>query len=80
MIDGHPRGAVQPLAAGQADGVAKLYDTGFWKERVNLPAHRDSVTGLAFTRDGKVLATASHDGSIKIWQLGMAKPAVTARK
>src|SRR5262249_10264638 len=29
--------------------------------------HTDSVMGLAWRSDGQVLATASHDGTIRLW-------------
>jgi WD40 repeat protein len=36
----------------------------------SLGDHLDEVRGLAFSRDSKLLATASFDGTIKLWALG----------
>jgi WD40 repeat protein len=37
---------------------------GFWE------AHSNAIAGLAFAPDGCRLATASHDGSVKLWEAG----------
>jgi WD40 repeat protein len=33
-------------------------------------AHTNSIAGLAFAPDGHRLATASHDGTVKLWEVG----------
>ena len=45
--------------------------SGTGTTRTNLlHGHRGTIWGLAFSRDGKQLASASGDGTIKIWELG----------
>jgi WD40 repeat protein/serine/threonine protein kinase len=38
--------------------------------RYTLRGHTDSVTAVAFSRDGKTLATSSFDRSIRLWDVG----------
>ena len=39
-------------------------------ELVSLSEHTDEVTDGAWSSDGTRIATASHDGTIKIWRVG----------
>jgi WD40 repeat protein len=48
-------------------GVARLWDVATGKLLYELKGHRGGVTSVAFTPDGKLLASASHDGTIGLW-------------
>jgi WD40 repeat protein len=37
------------------------------KERTTLSGHTNMVMSVAFTPDGKELASASWDGTVKVW-------------
>ena len=37
------------------------------EQLLRWPAHTTSISGLAFTPDGKQLVSASYDKTIKIW-------------
>ena len=52
----------------------KLWDVATGKARTTLTGHPDSVRSIAFSRDGKRLASASHDGTVIIWNVAEAKP------
>ncbi len=48
--------------------TVRFWDTATAKERVLLPdGHSQTVWQLAFTPDGKMLVSASNDGSINLW-------------
>jgi WD40 repeat protein len=46
----------------------KLWDVETGKEIASLQGHRQHVYGVAFSADGKFLATASFDRTIKLWK------------
>ncbi|MEG4110705.1 MULTISPECIES: WD40 domain-containing protein [unclassified Microcoleus] len=47
------------------------------KERNHLEGHSNSVNSVAFSPDGKRLASASFDNTIKLWHLETQKPIAT---
>jgi WD40 repeat protein len=47
--------------------TVKLWDARTGEEILTLSGHKGWVTGLAFSGDGHRLATASEDGTLKIW-------------
>jgi WD40 repeat protein len=63
----------QVLAAGGKDGKVRLWETATGKVRRRL-AHSGSITGLAFTPDGRSLSGAG-DGSAHLWELATGSAA-----
>jgi serine/threonine protein kinase/WD40 repeat protein len=55
------------LATASDDGLVKVWDVRSVKELLSLKGHRDGVTSVTFSWDGKILASASKDGSIILW-------------
>jgi WD40 repeat protein len=51
-------------------------------ERATLSGHRGTVTGVAVTPDGSLIATASEDGTVKVWDgvSGLERATLTGHK
>jgi WD40 repeat protein len=65
------------LAAGDWDWTVRLLDlTEKTPERV-LKGHRGAVNSVAFSPSGKVVASGSLDGTVKLWQVGFAQSLIT---
>ncbi|XP_063933554.1 cleavage stimulation factor subunit 1-like isoform X2 [Zophobas morio] len=67
-IDYHP--SSQYLLVGTSNPVVRLYDVATqtcFASANELEYHSASVNHVAFSCDGKVYASASSDGSIKLW-------------
>jgi WD40 repeat protein/serine/threonine protein kinase len=60
----------------ERENPVKLYDLPSGKMKL-LSGHRDFVGGMAFSPDGALLATASMDGTIKLWNCDSAKELAT---
>jgi WD40 repeat protein len=62
-----PDGKMLALSS-RLDQALRLYDTTNGKEVDVLDLHADWISGAAFSADGKFLATASRDGTARLWR------------
>lgn len=61
------------VAAGVANDVV-VYDAQTGKPLGSLVGHTDQVTGVAFSPDGKLIASSSRDHNARIWDAKTLKP------
>ena len=60
-------------------GQVKLWDAATGNELGALKGHGKGVTQIAFSRDGRLLASSSSDNTIKIWDIASQREIKTLR-
>lgn len=65
------------IATGGADRKLRLFEPN-GKLVAALPGHSDWISGVAFSKDGKTIATSSLDRSIRTWNVEQAVAAAPA--
>src|SRR5204863_213159 len=66
------------LATGDFGGTVRLWNLQT-TEAVVLGSHRDAVISLAFSPDGKRLASSSWDHTVKLWDVATPGESATLR-
>ena len=64
------------VAGGEptVEGEMKVFEVGTWKQIMDIKnGHSDTVYGITFSPDNKMLATASADKFIKVWEVPSGK-------
>jgi hypothetical protein len=70
-----PDGKLLAVAGGQpsAKGDLRLFTVGDWKLQAVLAGHEDVVASVSFRPDGKALASASYDRTVRTWNVTTGK-------
>ena len=76
-----PDGKQLATAGGEINrpGEIKIWDTNDGKLLLVLTGHASSITALAYSPDGSLLASSSYDRTIKIWQMATGRELITLK-
>jgi WD40 repeat protein len=58
-------------------GEIRIWDPATGREKASLKGHKDLVSQIAFSPDGKLLASASWDGTLRFWHTTLWQAAGT---
>ncbi len=63
----------KPIVRGVGTPTLSIWDSTTAKKISTLDGHTAIVPAVAWTRDGKTLATASHDNTVRLWEAASGK-------
>jgi WD40 repeat protein len=70
-----PHGTI--VAVGLLDGGIQLWDARTLELRATLLGHSNTIGGLAFSPDERVLVSDSGDGTVRLWDVATGEQLLT---
>ena len=70
-------GRLGGMVTASDDGTVKIWNASTGKELLTLTGHTGNVYGVAFSPDGKTIASASGDKTAKVWDTQTGKQYLT---
>jgi WD40 repeat protein len=67
------------IATASRDHTVKLWDVARKRETATLSGHSGEVWGLAFSPDGRTLASSGMDSSIRFWNIATRQQIATLK-
>jgi WD40 repeat protein len=67
------------VAPSGSGWVVKVCDAGTGRAILSLPGHSNPITGVAFSPDGKRLASGSGDSTVRVWEAETGRQILTLR-
>ncbi|GGK32690.1 hypothetical protein GCM10010124_26830 [Pilimelia terevasa] len=80
VVDVAVRADLGEVALGGGDGAISFWDTAAGRLRyAGRPAHAGAVDALAYSPDGRTLASGGHDTTVVLWDIALGRSTATLR-
>lgn len=63
----------KPIVVGVGSNTLSLWDNLTAKALAKLEGHTSTISGIAWNRDGKLLASSSYDKTVRLWEAASGK-------
>jgi RNA polymerase sigma factor (sigma-70 family) len=72
--DGKRLASSHGIGSARGNGSIQVWDTTTWQEVMALTGHTALCPQISFSTDGQRLASASNDGTVKVWDVATPAP------